>query len=54
MADWLSGVDPADLIRVEIVRVTLVERPSAVGAAILRLHLASGSDRLHHVNLEIR
>ena len=43
MAEWLAGIDIADLVRVEIVRVTLEGTPSAVTSAVFRLHLVDGS-----------
>ena len=42
MAEWLSGVDPRDVVRIEIVRVTVEGRPSAVTKAYFAVHLRDG------------
>lgn len=42
MADWMRGIDWADVVRVEIVRVTLEGTPSCVTSAVLRLRLRDG------------
>lgn len=52
MADWLSGIDPTDLVRVELLRVTVEGTPSAVTHALVRLHLLSGTARVHPVTLD--
>jgi hypothetical protein len=43
VAEWLSGIDPGDVVRIEIVRVTLEGTPSYVRSAAFRLHLVDGT-----------
>jgi len=43
VADWLSGIDPADVVRIEVTRVTLSGVPSCVTSARLLLHFRDGS-----------
>lgn len=46
MAEWLSDVDRRDVVRIEIVRVTLEGTPSCVTSAVFRLHFVDGTTRL--------
>ena len=39
---WLSGIDPTDVVRIEIVRVTLEGTPSCVTRAEFDVHLREG------------
>ena len=52
MAGWLSGIDPADVLHVDIVRMELRGRPSCVAAADLRLFLRDGETALARVDYE--
>lgn len=52
MAEWLTGIDPRDVVRIEIVRVTLEGTPSCVTSADLRVHLRDGRDGLSEVTFE--
>lgn len=43
VAEWLTGIDPRDVARIEIVRVTLEGTPSCVTSAVFRVRLRDGS-----------
>lgn len=43
VAEWLTGIDPGDVVRIEIVRVTLEGTPSCVTNAAFRVHLVDGT-----------
>lgn len=42
MTQWLSGIEPRDVVRIEIVRVTLEGTPSAVTRAWMRVVMRNG------------